>query len=222
MPGYDFQVQLEKDAEMVLKNPVDGSDLNRFRIQGHIMKGCAGKEKADLAPPTDAIMARMRDRPDAQFFDTLYSFGDFHSSTLGRSLSMKQNPTLQDSGVEVKDDPELEYPRTQYWSMYAIFTMDLTEFPDPQFRIFHLANRRENPIRLRCRLTKPWGEEIPIRYELIDDEIPLFPWNMRAADFAERCPITGGPAKSLAALRREGDSTTMRGAWTADSGQWFR
>jgi hypothetical protein len=220
MPKYDFQVQLEKNASMVLRNPVDGTDLQSFSVQGHIMKGCSGTGPGLV--PQDTGMAAFANRPDATFFQTLYSFGDFYAQALERPLSMKQNPNLEDSGVEIRDDPANDYPRTQYWSMYAIFTVDLAQFKDPQFRIFNVGNRQENPIRLRCRLNRPWGEEIPIRYELIDAEVPLFPWDIQLADFAQNCPITGGSPKPLALLRREGDNTLMRGAWTAASNQWNR
>ena len=219
MPQYDFQVQLEKNASMVLKNPVDGSDLKSLRVAGHIMKGCAGSSTA-ISSAVDTGLRAYASDPHAKGFRTLYSFGDFYVDDIGRPLSMKQNPNYEDAGVEIRDDPANEFPKTQYWSMYAIFTLDLPNFQDPRFRIFHLANRREAPIRLRCRLTKPWGEEIPLHYELLDTEIPLYPWDFSKSNFSSVCPITGGTPQPLAALRRDGDQTTMRAAWTAATGRW--
>ncbi len=218
MAKYDFQVQLEKNASIVMKNPIDGTEIQTFGVKGQIMKGCAGKKMPSASPSSG--FGPFLTRPDAKFFDTLYSFGDFYIEDLKRPLSMKRNPHLDDCGVEVRDDPSIAYPSTQYWSMYAIFTLDIPQFPDPQFRIFNLANREESPIRLKCRLNKPWGEEVPIRYELMDDEIALYPWNAQRGDFSQQCPITGGSPTPLALLKRDGDSTIMKGAWTAATNSW--
>lgn len=218
MPTYDFQVQLTKNADLALLNPADGSELQRFQVRGHIMKGCA--EARTAAAGGDPGIAALAKQAHAQFFDTVYSFGDFYIDTISRPLSMKQNPNLADSGVEVRDDPAQEYPRTQFWSMYAIFTLDLPSFADAKFRIFNVANRQQNPIRLRCRLTQPWGEQVPLRYELLDDEVPLYPWDAALADFATVCPVTGGSPAPLAALKRDADNTSMRAAWTSKTKQW--
>jgi hypothetical protein len=220
MANYDFQIQMEKNATMVLKNPADGSDLRSFAVQGRIAKGCASTTAAFA--PTDTGMRALASRPDSKMFATLYSYGDFYIDDLRRPLSMKQNPHLTDSGVEVHDDPTKDYPRTQYWSMFGIFTLDASDLLDPKFKIFNVANKQENPIRLRCHLNKPWGEEIPIRYELLDGEIPLYPWDDQLADFAPNCPVTGGPPRPLAVLRRDGDNTMLRAAWTAASQAWKR
>jgi hypothetical protein len=115
--------------------------MQTFLVQGDAGKGCA---KVDgMFAPTDTGMHVFSERPDAQFFKTLYSFGDFYIDAIQRPLSMRQNQTLPDSGVELRDDPANDYPRTQFWSMYSIFTIDLAALTDSRFRIFQVANRRD-------------------------------------------------------------------------------
>jgi hypothetical protein len=221
MANYDFQIQMEKNASMVLKSPADGSDLQSFKVAGLLSKGCVKPSVAGFTP-TDTGMRALANQPGSKLFESLYSYGDFYIDELKLPLSMKQNPHLTDSGVEVRDDPANAYPTTQYWSMYAIFTLDASRLIDPKFKVFNVANKEVNPIRLRCHLNKPWGEEIPIRYELLDGEIPLYPWDSQLADFSTVCPITAGAPKPLAVLRRDGDNTMLRAAWTAATQTWRR
>jgi hypothetical protein len=129
---------------------------------------------------------------------------------------MEQNPQFEDAGYEVEETPGHEYPRLQFWEMYGIFTMDLSGV-DPNFALFHVANRLENPIRLRARLTAPWGTE-PLRYELLDDSIPLYPWDGNEFEFATTCPFTGGAPSPIAFIRKVGDRTELVRAWTKQNG----
>lgn len=210
MPVPDFQVQISKDGTLNIVKPDDGSTLASIPFAGTIAKGCSTGGTTPLGlvghGPPGLIRA----------FDTHYSFGHFSSPNIPGIVNMQQNPKYPDSGYEIEDAPRQEYPRTQFWHMFGIFTMDLSGL-DPKFAMFQVANRLDNPIRLKTRLLAPWGTQ-SLKYELLDDQIPLYPWDTKSFDFATTCPFTGGAASPVAYIQKNGDQTEMVRAWTKVQG----
>lgn len=212
MPAQpDYQVQISKDGSLRIVNPDTSQTLVSVPFAGVIMKGCKSGALAQIADVGTGISRTVRS------FDTLFSFGHFSSPSIPGVLSMQQNPIYSDSGYEVQLVPGQEFPKRQFWSMYGIFTVDLSGL-DPNFSRFQLANREETPIRLSVDLDRPWGEE-PLQYRMQDELVPLYAWDAAAFDFAATCPLTGSDnPQPIAFIERSADSTNMTAAWARVNG----
>lgn len=206
----DYQVQIQKDGMLLVVNPDNNQTLAVVPFAGQIMKGCVGRtalQVPDIGQPTSRTL-----RP----FDTLYSFGHFSSTAVPGVISMQQNPKLPDSGYEIQLSHGHEYPKQQFWSMFGIFTVDLSGI-DPSFTRFQVANRAESPVRLTVTLQRPWGEE-PLIYVMMDELVPLYPWDASSFDFSTVCPLTGGAPRPVAFIKKDADLTKMSGAWQRVAG----
>lgn len=212
MSNEDFQVQIQKDGMLLVVNPDNNQTIATVPFSGHIMKGCAGSpiKVLDVGLPTSRSM---------RSFDTHYSFGHFSSPVVPGVISMQQNPKFPDSGYEIQVTSGQEYPKRQFWNMFGIFTVDLSGV-DPSFSRFQVANRAENPVRLTVELLRPWGQD-PLRYEMLDSEVPLYPWDVNSFDFATVCPLTGGAPRPIAFIKKESDDKTWKDA-TRMTGAWQR
>jgi hypothetical protein len=212
MTDIDYQVRIEKDGTLRVVDPASNATLADVPFRGDIMKGCSKDIVAQVMDLNQPGVQRLM-----QSFATKFSHGHFSLSNFKGVLSMVQNPKIKDSGYEIQLVPGQEYPKKQVWSMYGIFTADLSNV-DPAFSRLQLANRQESPVRLEVTLDGPWGDK-PLRYVMMDDEVPLYPWDTSKFDFADTCPIHGtSPAKPIAYIRKDGDKTQMTNAWRMVSG----
>jgi hypothetical protein len=87
--------------------------------------------------------------------------------------------------------------------------------------IYPLANRREDPIRMRAELHDEWGLEPSVEYAMQNqDRIPIWPWNWDEQDFYAVNPVTGGAPIPGGFIHRDGDHFNMQRTWRLESGRW--
>lgn len=215
MTDPEFQVKISKDGSLVVVDPATRGALANIPFSGTIMKGCAGGTTLALQELDGVGGIRQLKQ-----FETIFSFGNFSSPSVPGIINMQQNPSLKDLGYEIDVIPGQSYPKRQYWSMFGIFTVDLSGL-DPKYSRFQLANKAENPIRLTVELQREWGKD-PLRYEMIDNEVPLYPWDADSFDYSTICPLTGGAPVPIAFIKKDGDHTQMVSAWKRMSGALVR
>ena len=91
-----------------------------------------------------------------------------------------------------------------------LFTIELDtgKSGDPMATVT-VGNKLDDPIWMRATLNQPFGEELPLKYELVKDKVALWLWNEQELDFYEIPPFTNAPATPVAHVYKDGDETNM-------------
>jgi hypothetical protein len=209
-----YRMYAAKKMSMRVINLATGKIWKSIGANGHIMKGRGG-----LMATLDDSGRRMIES-DEQYF-----FADLYSDDIGKRITVTFNPTLPSSGVELAFTKDAPYPAEQEFKLYVVVQFELPWLARLRYgsnvpRTFAMANRLEDPIRVKTTLSKEWGLEPGLVYALQDDEIPMWPWDWSNMNFFDQNPVTGGEAIPAAYVLKEGDKTQMLKTWRLEGESW--
>ena len=216
MQNQDYRMYALKSMQMRIINLKNGRLWKDVGANGTIMKG-RGKGDSKLSHDNKRILES----------EEIFFFADLYSADIRRRITVVYNPTLNSSGEEISVHSKAQYPAEQEFRLYVVVQFELPWIARIQYgrkvpRSFAMANRLENPIRVKTTLNKEWGLEPGLEYVLQDDQIPMWPWDWSQMDFYDNNPVTGGPPIPAAYVLSEGDSTKMIRAWRLEGESWIR
>lgn len=222
MANDEWRSVVEKQAEIELLNPQTLLREPPIAIHGVLGKGCArvaaitaeDVENLVSGSPSGVPLRAMLDDPDQSILESNYMDGTLRSEEAKLAVHVCQNPTIPTYGVE-KGDQDGDAGRKQEWYNYMLFAIDLPnpiESEGAGTISLTLGNKPGNPIKVRARIDGNWGDRLPLEYEVLEDEVELWPWDEVNLKFMDECPF-GGPAKPLAFIRKENDKTNVIKAW---------
>jgi hypothetical protein len=212
-PLADLLVKAEKQASISVVNPITGEEFQTVHLKGVFGKGC--KQTASLAAEKSVFQNWPRLSSDLskppKIMELKVFEGTLKSDDLVGDVVVRLNPTLESMGREESLQPGSEYPKMQEFRQYTLFAIQMKV--GGQTIKMTVGNKKEDPIWVRVKLNRPFGEELPLQYKLVKDRTPLWQWNDETNEFYEISPLTGEPAQPVAYILKEHDDLVIRRMW---------